>query len=186
MKITVKDAVLTAARLLGIDEGVERALDGEADEIGGKDLAILLNGFSSVENELALDYLPLLAEDEMVTATGRIAYAEFSRAVARILCVEDEEGQAVRYTLFPDYIQARAGKVKVTYAYAPQKKTIDGVSDYGAGVSLRLFAYGIAAEYSLAVGELTAASVWDLKYKDGIRAAERLRPGKRLRSRRWV
>ena len=72
------------------------------------------------------------------------------------------------------------------YAYSPTEKNIDKESDYQTAVSERLFLYGMAAEYCLAEGEFEAAGIWDKKYKEAIAAAYRLRPVKRLRSRRWV
>ncbi len=186
MAITVKEAVLQTAQMLGISKGVNAYLDGEDDQKGEKDVGLLLAAFQKVENELALDYLPLMAEEELVTTTGCVSYDELNYPVARILCVEDEWGNSLKFQIFPSYMKTQTGKVKIIYAYAPEEKNIDGVSDYEIAVSLRLFTYGMATEYSLAMGELTAASVWDKKYKDAVQAAYRLRPCKKLRSRRWA
>ena len=76
--------------------------------------------------------------------------------------------------------------MKVTYAYSPAQKSLDEESDYQTGVSERLFAYGMAAEYSLAEGELEGARAWDKKYREGIAAAYRVQAGKQIRSRRWI
>ncbi len=186
MTITVRDAVLAAAQTLGISEEVSQYLDGEGSEAGERYAALLLRGFRSVENEMALDYLPLMAEEELVSATGEISYQSLQQSVARVLCVEDEWGRSLKYKLFPDYVKTKVGKVKITYAYTPSEKDFEGVSDYQTGVSVRLFAYGIAAEYCLATGDTEAASAWDKRYKDAVRAAYRLRPCKKIRSRRWV
>ncbi len=186
MTITVKDAVKRTARMLGIAEGVEQFLEGVASEVGERDTKLLLTCFQGVENELALDYLPLMAEEEILTATGLIRYAELEKTPVRILCVEDEWGKSVKYQLFPDYVKTGSGKVKLYYAYAPTQKSLEDNSEYQTEASERLFAYGMATEYCLAVGELAAAEVWDKKYKEAVRSAYRLRPCKRLRSRRWV
>ena len=186
MKISVKNAVCAAAQTLGIADGVEAYLENQTDEVGKKDVELLVECFNRVENELALDYLPLTTEDVIVTATGEVPYLALAYPAARILCVEDENGNSLKYKLFPDRLETQVGKVKVIYTYTPSEKNVNGVSDYQTAVSERLFVYGIAAEYSLAVGELEAASVWDKKYKEAIEAAYRLRPVKRLRSRRWV
>ncbi len=186
MTITVKDAVLSAAQSLGIGEAVKVYLDGGSNAAGEQAAKRLLQCFEQVENELALDYLPLLAEDELVSSTGVVRYADLQKPAARILCVEDEFGNSLKFRLYPTYLKSSAGKLKIIYAYAPTKKTIEEASEYTTVVSKRLLVYGMAAEYSLAVGELTAASVWDKKYKEGVQAAYKARPCKRLRSRRWV
>ncbi len=186
MTITVKDTVREAAQSLGISADVEVYLDGGQNAVGEEAVKLLTDCFSRVENELALDYLPLLAEEELASGTGQIPYAQLAYPIARVLCVEDEWGQSIKYRLFPDYLSTAGGKVKIVYAYAPEVKTIDGVSDYKTLVSKRLLLYGVLAEYCLAVGELTAASVWDKKYKEGVQAAYKASPCKRLRSRRWI
>ena len=59
----------------------------------------------------------------------------------------------------------------VKYAYTPTEKTMDGECECAIGVSERLVAFGMASEYSAALGLYEEASVWDKKYKDGIEAA---------------
>ncbi len=186
MAILVKDALKMAAQLLGISEGVELHLAGEENPPGARDTALLLTCFQTVENELALDYLPLLAEEEMLSSTGRVEYSTLLHPAVHILSVEDEWGEPKRYRRFPAYLKTGAGKLKITYTYAPSAKTIEGESEYKTEASLRLFAYGMAAEYSQIVGELQAASAWDKKYKDAVQAAYRALPCKRIRARRWT
>ncbi len=185
MTITVMDTLLTAAQLLGVDEEVELHLSGEATETGARATKLLLAAFRNVENELALDYLPLTAEDEVITATGVIEYGDLAHSAVRIFSVEDEWGKPLKYELFPDRLKTVAGKVRVFYAYAPSVKGVDDESEYQTAASERVLVYGMAAEYSLAIGELTAASIWDKKYKEGVQAAYRLHPCKKIRSRRW-
>ena len=186
MKISVKEAVRETAQVLGIFEWVEDYLGGGDSEMGEKDTNVLVECFNRVQNELALDYLPLMAEDELMSATGVIAYTELAHPATRILCVEDAEGESVEFKLFPNRLETQEGKVKVFYSYAPTEQNIDGVCEYETGVSKRLFVYGMAAEYALIAGENDKASVWDKKYKEAVNAAYKLRTVKKLRSRRWV
>ncbi len=185
-KIKVRDAVLEAAQLLGIAEEVQTYLGGAATAAGQRDTDLLVGCFNRIENELALDYLPLTAEEEVVTATGVVEYAALNEKVVRVFCVEDEWGNSIKCRLFPSYLKTSAGKVKIIYAYAPTAKTISGESEYEIGVSLRLFAYGMAAEYSLTTGAPSSAGAWEQKYRDAVRAAYKTTPCKRLRARRWV
>ncbi len=186
MEITVRELVTETAQSLGFARDVADYLIGEPSGIGEEVTKLLLKCFERVENELALDYLPLLAQDEVVSGNGVVEYAALQKPAARILCVENEWGESLKYKLFPTYLQTEAGKIKIVYAYAPSAQTIDGRSEYTTLVSKRLLVYGMAAEYCLAVGELAEAKVWDKKYKDGVQAAYKVSPCKRLRSRRWV
>ncbi|MBQ8322562.1 MAG: hypothetical protein IJX91_01200 [Clostridia bacterium] len=183
--MTVKEIIIAAAAELGIADEVRAYVDGTADDGKGK-TEDLLRCFNLVENELALDYLPLYAEDEFESTTGAIYYTQFERGVVRVLGVEDEWGNAAAFKLFPEYLKTQSGKVRVRYTYTPEAKGLDGESDFVLNASVRLFAYGIAAEYALANGLFEDAAVWDKKYKDAIGAAYRLRSGKKIRSRRWA
>ncbi len=186
MTVKVKDVLLCAAQMLGVEEEARKYINGEGSAEGEKDVALLLSCFQRVENELALDYLPLIAEDEVMTATGAVEFSALSRSAVRILCVEDEWGQSLKYKLLPTHLQTQAGKVKITYAYAPATKGLEDNSDYALFASERLLAYGVAGEYSLVVGDMSAVAAWDKKYKDAVQAAYTIMPCKKIRSRRWV
>ena len=182
----VKDVILEAASTLGIDvEGIEAYIIGD-DDYYAKEAERLLDCYNLVENELALDYLPLYAEDELETETGRLEFAAFQYAPIRIVRVINEEGESEKYSLFPEYLKTQPGKFKVRYSYSPERKTYDGECDYVLNVSERLVYYGILAEYCLGEGRFEEASAWDKKYKDAITAACKTVPCTRLKSRRWV
>lgn len=188
MEIKVNDTIQLAAQMLGVEEEVNAYLIGEDNLLGEKVFFKLLQCFQTVENEIAIDYIPLTAEVELVTATGIVSYGSFQHAPASILNVEDGEGNSLRYHIYSDYLQVegRCGKVRIVYSYAPSEKTGDSVSEYTSPVSKRLIAYGMAAEYSLFIGELTAANAWSVKYKAALRAAQKLPAPKRIKSRRWL
>ena len=183
--MTVKEILTAAATGLGLAEEVNAYLLGTSTE-GEAVTSELLRCFNLVENEVALDYLPLLAEEELQSDTGAVHYASFSREAARVVGVYDEFGNALPFTLFPEYLKTQAGKIVVRYTYLPKAKMLADKSDFVLQASVRLFAYGIAAEYSLASGLFEEAAVWDKKYKNAIEAAYRAKPARRLRSRRWA
>ena len=146
----------------------------------------MLTCYNLVENELALDYLPVTAEDEVLTDTGVVYFTELAKRVVRIVRITDAWGNETPFTLFPEYVKTQPGKVKIAYTYVPNEKELDGECEHTRYVSARLMAYGIAAEYSLACGLFEDAAVWDKKYKDAIAAAYRARPKAKITSRRWA
>ncbi len=183
--MTVKEIIEAAAAELGILSEVRAYV--ERNDVSGKEKTEnLLRCFNIVENELALDYIPLNAEDEFESETGVISYTQFQNSVVRVIGVEDQWGNAVSFKLFPKYLKTQSGRVRVSYSYTPKEKTIDEKSDYTLQVSVRLFAYGIATEYALANGLFEEATIWDKKYKDAVQAAYKLRPCRKIQSRRWV
>lgn len=181
----VLDIILAAATELGIADEVNDYVLGNSENAKA-DTENLLRAFNLVENELALDYLPLFAEEELNTQTGAIEYSAFSRSAVRILKITDVWGNELEFKLFPDYVKTQCGKVRVTYTYTPKEKTFADESEFHALVSVRLFAYGIASEFCLASGRFEEAAIWDKKYKQAIVAAYRAKPVKKISSRRWV
>ena len=183
--ITVKETLLATAGELGLYDSVSAYLEG-GDASGKETVDNLLRCFDTVENELALDYFPLYAEEEVETDTGCVYYSELSRSAVRVVKVEDGWGNDVPFRLFPEYLKTQGGRIKIRYSYAPVKKTLQGCSDYRTQVSARLFSYGMAAEYCLSQGLFEEAAVWNKKYKDAIGMAYRNNPCKILQSRRWI
>lgn len=151
-----------------------------------KEADILLRCYNIVENEVALDYLPLTAEETVTCDTGALPYTAFLRTPVTILSVTDEYGNKLPYTIFPEYLRTRAGTSVVTYAYSPESKRLCDESEYAARVPERLLAYGVACEYCLISGLYDEAVVWDKKYKDALLCAHTASRPRVIRSRRWV
>lgn len=183
--MTVIECIKTAATELGIGERVRGYLDGTTTE-GAEEAHELLRCFNLVENELALDYLPLFAEEDILTDTGAVYFSDLENKPVRVVEVRDSFGNAVSYRLFPEYLKTQAGKITVRYAYAPAEKFFPDHSDFTLFASVRLFAYGMASEYLTANGLFEEGAVWDKKYKEAIAAAYRSKPAKRIASRRWA
>lgn len=181
----VKEIVLAAANALGLEEGVALYFAG-SDTSFQREGERLLECFNLVENELALDYLPLYAEDVFETKTGRLEFAAFKFAPVRIVRVMNQEGESVRFSVFPEYVKTEVGKWTVRYTYTPETKLIGGESDYVLQVSQRLLVYGVLAEYCLGEGMFEEATIWDKKYKEAVKCACKSIPCTRLKSRRWV
>lgn len=183
--MTVKESILLAAEELGCGGQVRDYLENKG-ETGKRETEALLRCFNLVENEVALDYLPLYAEDETESETGTIAYSVLSKKAVRILGVRDEWGNKIPFRLFPEFLRTAPGKVKIVYTYTPEEKGLEDSSDFILQVSPRLLALGMAAEYCLAGGLFEEAEVWDAKYRDALSAAYRSCPARVMRSRRWA
>jgi len=181
----VKDIVLAAARSLGIYDGVEAYYAGE-DMSLEREGELLLSCFNLVECGLALEYIPLYAEDELLTTINRLEFSALKNNPVRIVEVTDADGNAVSYKVYPKFLKVPAGRCKVTYTYTPNAKTIEDESDFGVLAADSLFVYGILAEFCTAEGRLEEATAWEKKYKQAIESLFKTRTCKRLQSRRWV
>ncbi len=183
--MTVIECIKATATELGIGERVRAYLEGISTE-GGAEVNELLRCFNLVENELALDYLPLFAEEDIVTETGAVYFSALENKPVRVTEVRDVNGDSLAFRLFPEYMKTEAGRITVRYAYAPEEKELTGESDFKLFASVRLFAYGMASEYLTAHGLFEEGAVWDKKYKEAIATAYRSKPARRIASRRWA
>lgn len=179
----VKECVERAAALLSVAEEVCDYLENGNEE-GKEQTERLLECFQIVENELALDYLPLYEEEELESADGKVAYTTFKKHILRVVRVRRLDGENLPFRIFPTYMETEKGKLRVLYAYAPKAKTADEESDYPTA-SVRTFAYGMAANYCAIGGLYAEAAVWEKKYREGVAAAKRVRSAV-TPARRWV
>lgn len=183
----VRDVLINVRELLNLPIDVHYNITGEAfGSAGQEEVNTLVRCFNAVENELAVDYLPLYQEDTVQTDTGAIFYTDFSRRPVRIAEVRDENGNAVKYKIFPQYLKTQKGKTVIRYSYAPEEKFLYSDSEYSLEIAQRLLEFGIATEYCLMRGMFEEASVWEKKYKQALKTAYKAYPSVILRSRRWL
>jgi hypothetical protein len=171
--------------MLGIKEGINEFFNDEAYEYEMQ-AKQLLTCFHLAECALALDYIPLYAEDELLTATGRAEFSEFAHAPVRIVEVKDRLDEVIPYTVYPKYLKAESGYVKVTYTYTPSMKTAEDDSDFAMLTSPHVLVYGTLFQYCMANGMLQEAAVWDKKWKDSVEYLCHTKKCKRLGSRTWL
>lgn len=170
---------------LQTDEAEDSSDDGTKELTERAEL--LLRCYNIVENEIALDYLPLTAEERIDGGAEKISYTSFLHSPVSILSVTDERGNKVPYSVFPEYIRTNGEKtVVVTYSYAPERKALSGQTDYGARIPDRLFAYGVVCEACIIRGLYDEAALWDKKYKDALLCVYSRNRPRVIRSRRWV
>lgn len=181
--MTVKEVLLLAAECIGLEDA-KTYLSGDTT-VGETDVQALLRCFNLVENEVALDYLPLSAEDTVATETGMVEFSALSKAAVRITAVRDQAGNSVKYKLFPERLKTQPGELVISYTYTPAAKGLADSSDFVLLASPRLLAFGVAAEYCFACGLYDEGEAWNKKYKDALAAAYRAKPAKIIRSRRW-
>ena len=182
--MTVKEIIIVASRYLGVDKEVEGYLT--STNPGGQIITeTLLKCFNIVENELALDYLPLIVEDVVNTTTGQVDFSKLSKSAVKIVSVKDKDGKSVKYDLFTQYLVAQPGELTVRYTYTPPPKGIFESSEYKLYVSNRMIVYGIAAQYYYLNGMFDEGEIWNKKYREAIAAAYRANPAGVVASRRW-
>lgn len=181
----VKDILLSAALKLGIAEGVKTYFD-EGDNTYEQEALLLLDCFSTVENDLALNYFPLRAEDLLRTVTGAVQFSAFAHSPVRIISVKNDEGKEVEFSVYPQYLKTGAGTFQVTYTYTPDKVAIEDEGNFGIAVPENLIVFGVLAEFCIAQGRFEEGTIWEKKYKEAIERVYKLGTCTRLKSRTWI
>lgn len=182
--MTVQEIIILASRYLRVDEEVEGYLSSAKPE-GQIITETLLKYFNIVENELALDYLPLIAEDVVSTTTGQVDFSKLSKSAVRILSVKDKDGNSLKYDLFTQYLVAQSGELTIRYTYTPTPKGLYEEAEYKLYASCRMIAYGIVTQYYYVNGMFDEGEIWNKKYREAIAAVYRANPAGVIASRRW-
>ena len=119
----------------------------------------LLYCFNMVENELALDYLPLYATHRCNSRA--VYYAEFEHQPVRIV------GCNCGFKIYPEFIEGKADITEIKYSYIPHSKDLYDECSYDEKY-LECLAYGTVSEYLCMQGFYEEAALWDKKYKKEI------------------
>lgn len=146
-----------------------------------------LTYLNAVLDELARGYFPLDTEEEMSSANGVYAFADFLKAPIKINRVTDGQNP-VEWHICPNYLHTKSKKVTVYYEYAPPVLGEEDEFFYPVfAVGARLAEYGMAAEYFLISGDGTGYSAWENKYRNEIEnLLSRSSVRERIPPRRWI
>ncbi len=188
----IKDVLILAAGELGradfvplIEQAYTAAASGTEPE---GEAAELLRCYHLVENEVALDHIPLKAAENFLPADGAVLFTRFSKTPVDVLDVRGAGGERVAYTVQPTRILLphATGEVTVVYSYVPARAQITGETAFSDKISGRLLSYGVAYEYLLTGGRYAEAAVWEEKFRAALRAAGLDRRKLWIGARRWV
>lgn len=153
----------------------------DADALG-RDAALLLRCYNLTEDEAALDYVPLI-RCEKVLSQGKIPFAALSSRPLEILSVFSPEGKKLPFRAEADGIAVRCGEAEIVYRCRPFVKGEEDEAELAGGE--RFLSLGTACEFALMEGAFDRAAELDARYKDALRAACRQK-GAHMKGRRWI
>lgn len=185
--MTVKEIINDAMRLIGRADAAEKSAAGEEDGEVRRMQYTMLFCYNAVIDELARGYFPVKYGEQMVSTTGKYAFADFAYRPVKILRVTGGKGE-IGWEIYPEYMAADCAAVTVEYEYVPDRQAEEDTFSYpDRGVGERLVSYGMAAEYQLICGEVESAEFWENKYRAEIdRALSRRTERRRVPPRRWL
>ena len=120
----------------------------------------LLSCFNLVENELALDYLPLY--DTHKCNSRIVYYTEFQYQPVRIIDCN------CKFKIYPEFLKGKEDITEIKYSYVPRSKALSDESSYDEQY-LECLAYGTVSEYLCSQGFFEEALLWGKKYKNMIK-----------------
>ena len=140
------------------------------------DTPVMLLAYNNTLSQIAEQYIPYTAEEEVTPVQGRIYYGSLGNTCYKVRGVYDKS-QPLPYRLMYDYIKVDAdGDLTVIYDYIPTAvgaEDLDANAPVAAKLSLRTLAYGVAAEFALIRGRYEESVEFEKKFVDGILAAAR-------------
>ena len=151
-----------------------------------KVVSTLLKCFNLVQNEVACQYIPLVAFQDVMTNDFKVDYSNFDKKPIAIISAKDKFGRNLRFKAFPEYMVVFSGKAKVKYHYMPQEiSSIDSDIEEPL-LPMRIYAYGVAREYFLLQNLSDDADIWEVRFKDSLSVFARKKQDVKMPCRRWL
>lgn len=171
----LKEITETAAALLGWEEPF-------ADN---KDAGLLTRCANLTVSEIAAEYAPVKHTETVNAKNGLVYFGALEKDFLELVSVESADGGKLEAKIYPDYFKTSEGRVTVTYAYLPPKLSAeDDVPVGDRRITLRVFAYGAAAEYCMISGRFDEAVMLTNKYTAALKNAL-FTPAGRVKERCW-
>ncbi|MGN1162931.1 MAG: hypothetical protein ACI4T2_03330 [Christensenellales bacterium] len=186
----VKDVIELACVFLNKQDLLETSLfdsvqpdvtDEQQNEIG-----TLVRCLNLVVGEICCDYIPLVESEEIEVTGGKFEFSNLKKIAMEILAIRTQDGEKIRCKISPSFVLLPDGKYVVEYSYVPAKLCIDDdMPSFYCRVPDRVFAYGVAMEYSLLCSLYDEMDIWQTRFRDGIEIATQKHSEKRLPRRGW-
>ncbi len=187
--MTVKEILKIASTLLGRGD-IKTYFEGGAidDYIRiEEDANLLLDCYNLVEEEISTDYYRLKHTQSFTVSNGVVKCSEFLYNPLAILKVLDKFGSSIDAQVKPDGVYTDKRQITVIYSYLPNKKGIDGVSEFKlTPISPRILAYGTVTEYCLVKGMYEEAVTWHKKFINSLTTCMANKKVNKIKERKWI
>ena len=156
-------------------------------ENDNEDLMLLLESLNLVTNLIATDYMNLIQSKKLKNTSGKVKFSDIhSGSIYKIIKVKNCYGENIPFRTIADGIECSTGDIVVTYSYFPKYYSYnDNIDEFGMGLTERVFAFGVVSEYLFIKGNSDDASVWEDRFKNGMRNIVRHRHEVVMPKRRW-
>lgn len=186
--MTVSEIIKIACDFTGNEELASMLDNGEKSFSSGQQKTIdtLVKCLNLVQNEIATDYIPLVAFEDVVATEFKVDYSKFAHKPIAVIWAKDRFGRNLRFKALPEYLMLFASKAKIKYNYLPQQITSIDQTLPQSIVPMRIYAYGVAREYFLMQNLSDDADIWEVRFKDSLFLFARKKHEVKMPCRRWI
>lgn len=186
----VKDVISLACVFLNKQELLETSLFSESENAPTdeeqKEIEMLTRCLNLVVGEICCDYIPLVENEKIAVDEGKFEFCNLKKIAMEILAIKNEAGDKIRCKLNPSYVTLPNGKYEIEYSFVPAALSLDDdMPAFYLRVPDRVFAYGVAMEYSLLSSLYDEMEIWQTRFRDGLEIATQKHSEKRLPRRGW-
>ena len=182
------DIIKIACDFTGNDE-LALKLDEEDDVLTSQEskvLNTLLKCLNLIQNEVACEYIPLMAEETVTTKDFKVDFSAFEKRPISIVWAKDRLGRNIRFKAFADYLMIFGGHAKVKYCYMPDEITSLEGEIAQPLLPMRIYAYGVAREFFLLQNLGDDADIWEVRFKDSLCVFAKKKHEVKMPCRRWL
>lgn len=185
--MTVKSILKLVSSLLNRKDFLSYLNTGNSTDVNLKgEIDTLVACYNVVAEELSTIYDKIMYTQKLTVSNGVLKYTQFTYNPVKILSVKDNDGKDVECEILPTELRTKTNRIVVDYTYIPNKRKLDDESDFkNTPLKERVFAYGIATEYSLIKGSYEEASLWHDKYTSAIRNSLSIKGVSKIKGRAW-
>lgn len=189
--IDVTETIRLAANMLQLQDLLKTTVLGGTQNpttAESKELDLLCLCFNFTNSIIAGEHIKLKRTILVETEDGMIDFGVFAPyKLNEILKVSDEFGASCVYKQFDSYLKTQTGKLELMFSYYPAECDYDQtLSYYNAKLNDRIFAYGVASEYSFIKAMYDDATMWDARFKDALQVIGSKKSEIQIKKRRWV
>lgn len=180
----VNDVIKQVATYLQLANVMSADLTSESlDSQTQKDVNLILSSVNEVLSEIATEYLPLIANEEVTIQNGEFDLTTLSKPFHKLVKVRTTKKYAVDF----ETLKIENGTYKLEYCFLPEIAEIgDDIVGFDTKLTTYSLSFGVAAEFCMISGNYSEAEMWSSKFENAMQAISKPHKTFMLKKRRWL
>lgn len=141
----------------------------------------------TVLQEIAQDYLHcIFSEKVYLSSNEKYLFTKLTKPIISMRNLLKDDCSVPFKMVNDGFTVDECGEYTVIYNYLPQIDVESGlITEFSPSLTDRVVSYGVAAEYLLLEGRYDEASLWDSRFRDGLKSAIRLYHPIKIKGKVW-